>query len=284
MNDMHDDIRATALMSAASDIRSSASLATLAEALAAAQGEFTSPEKDRTVRVKTQGGQSYSFDYATLDSILKMARPVLCRHKLALTQLVVPGPKGGHQLVTKLLHGGSGEWLESTLPLLMQGNGPQAMGSAITYARRYAITALLCVCAEEDDDGVAAEGNHVESMQHRQQPRQQPQQRQQPQSAPRQDERTRDGSRPAWTSMAWPVATKAGGWEDTRAAAAWRDTLLRWIDNIQRRDGMPADMKPQLIASLRDMHAAIFAHLAARGDEDIVADVEAHFRKALQED
>lgn len=281
-NDMHDAIRAdAALATAVSDIRSSGSLATLADALAAAQGEFTSPEKDRTVKVKTQGGQSYSFDYATLDSILKMARPVLCRHKLALTQLVVPAPKGGHQLVTKLLHGGSGEWLESTLPLLVQGSGPQAMGSAITYARRYAITALLCVCAEEDDDGVAAEGNHVEGMQHRQQ-RQQAQQQKPP---PRQEPpRTRDGSPPAWMQMAWPVANKAGGHEDAREAEAWVNTFARWIENIQRSDSLPMEMKPQMIASLRDKHREIAEHLARRGDEGPVEEVATLFRKALKEE
>lgn len=283
MNDMSDrpspDV---GMVSApASDIRSSGSLATLADALAAAQGEFTSPEKDRTVKVKTQGGQSYSFDYATLDSILKMARPVLCRHKLALTQLVVPAPKGGHQLVTKLLHGGSGEWLESTLPLMLQGNGPQAMGSAITYARRYAITALLCVCAEEDDDGVAAEGNHVESMQHRQQ-----RQQQKPPPAPPApaSPRTRDGSPPAWMQMAWPVANKAGGHEDAREPEAWVNTFARWIANIQSSDSLPADMKPQMIQSLRDKHREIAGHLARRGDEGPVEEVAAMFRKALGED
>lgn len=276
MNDLHDAIRAeTGMMSPAPR----PGIANIAKALAKAQGEFTPVPKSRTVKVRTQNG-AYDFAYAPLDEILAMALPILSRHDLALSHVMVPQERGPLLVVTKLMHGGSGEVLESVFPLVVQGSGPQAMGSAITYAKRYSVTALLGISSEEDDDGNAAQGNAIESRQDR--PRQsQAQQRPASRPAP---ERGRDGTQAAWSSMAWPVANKSAGWEDMRDGNAWRDTLLRWLDNILRSESLPADMKPQMIANLRDKHAAIFDHLEERGEEDIVADVRAAFRKALRED
>lgn len=281
MNDMHDNIRAEeALMSRP------AGIANLAKALSKAQGEFTPVPKSRTVKVRTQNG-SYDFAYAPLDEILAMALPILSRHDLALSHIMAPQEKGPLLLVTKLMHGGTGEVLDSAFPLLTQGTGPQAMGSAITYAKRYSVTALLGISSDDDDDGNAAQGNHVESKQDR--PRQQTQQRQQPRQQqqrqePRQDERTREGAGPAWKEMAWPIANKGGGYEDVRDGDTWSKTLLRWLENIQSSESLPADMKPQMIANLRDKHRAIFEHLDDRGEADTVADVSDAFRKALKED
>jgi hypothetical protein len=85
--------------------------------------------------------------YATLAHILATVRPVLLAHDLTLTQL---GTKDG-TLVTMLLHK-SGQWIRSELPIIADKAGPQPFGSAMSYARRYGLCAILNVAAEEEDD------------------------------------------------------------------------------------------------------------------------------------
>lgn len=59
-------------------------------------------------------------------------------------------------LLTKLTHAESGQWQSSLAVVPLPKADPQGMGSAITYARRYALTAMLGIITEEDDDGEAA--------------------------------------------------------------------------------------------------------------------------------
>jgi hypothetical protein len=122
-------------------------------ALAKAQGEFPTIPRDRTVRVQMKTGGSYTFAYAPLDTILRVLRPALAGNGLGITQTF-----DGDRLVTLLVHEGGGT-IESALALPRQGANWQEYGSAVTYARRYAITALLGIASEEDDDGNAASGN-----------------------------------------------------------------------------------------------------------------------------
>lgn len=144
----------------------------IAAALAAASAEFLPIQKNRTVEVKTRQGGSYSFTYATLDGIVAAVRPALAKNQLVMVQSVVQEEiteadgsgvfitRREDLLETRLLHS-SGEWLANLTPVLISDgeNSAQAYGSAITYARRYGITQLLCVVADEDDDGNAAAGN-----------------------------------------------------------------------------------------------------------------------------
>jgi hypothetical protein len=60
----------------------------------------------------------------------------------------------------------SGETLKNLIPIFVRDDGPQAYGSALTYARRYGVTLLLCISADDDDDGNAAEGNNAEVTRH----------------------------------------------------------------------------------------------------------------------
>jgi uncharacterized protein (DUF3820 family) len=64
---------------------------------------------------------------------------------------------GQTALVTTLLHS-SGQWVRGVYPVNPIKNDPQAIGSAITYARRYALASIVGVVAEEDDDGEMAMG------------------------------------------------------------------------------------------------------------------------------
>ena len=131
-------------------IQQSESIAKLAAALVAAHAEMENPTKDRA-------NAHHKYRYATLEALLEVAKPVLAKHKLTVVQM--PGGTGdGPTLVTVLLHE-SGEFMRSEMPLTLlkpeSVRGPQALGSAITYARRYALQAVLVVTAEEDDDGQA---------------------------------------------------------------------------------------------------------------------------------
>lgn len=137
----------------------------IAAALAKAQSAITSPERNREVEVKTKSGGSYKFKYATLDSIIDHVREPLTKNGLWFTQTLANGD-GKYRLVTTLLHE-SGQSIVSETPLLVQGQGNQEFGSALTYMRRYALTALLGVAADEDDDANSADGNTVTSQKDR---------------------------------------------------------------------------------------------------------------------
>jgi hypothetical protein len=135
----------------------------LATALAKAQAGMVNPPRNREVEVKTKSGGSYKFKYATLDAIIDAIRKPLTDNGLWFTQTLENGD-GKYRLVTTLLHS-SGQSLRSETPLLLQDAGNQAFGSALTYMRRYALTAMLGVAADEDDDGNAADGNEAKVKQ-----------------------------------------------------------------------------------------------------------------------
>lgn len=136
-------------------MKTSDSIKSLVSALAKAQSEFPVIPKSKTVSVTSKRtGAKYTFDYAPLEVILHSIRPVLKNNGLAFIQSV-----SGDALTTMLLHS-SGEWIESDpLPIRAMEDGPQALGSAITYGRRYGLTSMLGIVTEDDDDGNAAEGN-----------------------------------------------------------------------------------------------------------------------------
>lgn len=258
-NDMHDAVRAEALVPMRGAVPAEALVpapprgaANLAAALASAQARFRPVAKDRTVKVKTERG-SYDFRYATLDNILGMALPILSEHGLALSHVLVPQERGPMMLVTRLMHV-SGEVLESAYPITPQGNSPQAVGSAISYGRRYSISALLCISADDDDDGNAAAGHHVEYRQEQRKP------------PPHADERERDGSRPAWVEMEWPIAQKGGGYEDMRDPDVWLNTIGQWVSNITARTNLETRTKLELLQTIQGKMWPIIRHIRDRGD------------------
>jgi hypothetical protein len=124
----------------------------LATALAKAQGEIKSPRKDQTAK-----GKAFSYDYASLNSFLKASLEVLSKNGLAIVQGMDDSDiqPGDVLVITKLIHS-SGQWIESRLKLHANNNDPQAMGSAITYGRRYALAAMVGLAPEEDDDAQKA--------------------------------------------------------------------------------------------------------------------------------
>ena len=129
----------------------SSEIGELAAALAAAQGEFTFAAKDSVADMGTKGGRR---KYADLQSVLEAVRDGLAKNGLAVIQAPMPNASG-ITLRTTLAHK-SGQWIASelTLPNDRMG-GIQGMGSALTYARRYALAAMVGV-AQDDDDGEGA--------------------------------------------------------------------------------------------------------------------------------
>lgn len=119
---------------------------TLATALINAQAEMPAVEKT----AKANYGK-----YATLDHIIAKTRGVLNKHGLSIVQFPVVTDLGGPGLKTTILHS-SGESVSAITPLFLVKQDMQSLGSAITYARRYAWAAALGISAEADDDGAYA--------------------------------------------------------------------------------------------------------------------------------
>lgn len=115
--------------------------------------------------VKDTRNDFFKSRYADLGTILGIVNPILAANDLSVVQLV----SGENELTTMLVHK-SGQYIgavsvmrpvEAVLrhdkeknPIL--GITPQALGSAITYQRRYAVAAILSLCIDDDDDGNAA--------------------------------------------------------------------------------------------------------------------------------
>ncbi len=137
-------------------MRTSESINELATALAKAQGEFTKIEKRKHAKIKTTSGRDYGYAYADISDVLAAVLPPLSKHGLSVVQPTVL--RDGMMLITtRIMHAGSGQWLESDYPVCSLNGDHQKMGAANTYARRYALTSLLAVAADEDTDGVGAE-------------------------------------------------------------------------------------------------------------------------------
>lgn len=140
--------------------------ADLMAALAKAQGEFKPIEKNREVEITTKAGYKYKFRYADLEEIIAKTRPALSANGLALIQTVEHG-QNGQLLTCKLMHA-SGGIITSEVPIPSAreyGGDPKGFGAAITYFRRYMVTAMLGVAADDDLD---ADGQ--EAGQHQAQP------------------------------------------------------------------------------------------------------------------
>jgi hypothetical protein len=128
----------------------------LTKALIQFQAKMKPLELDAEVEVMTDKGGKYKFKYATLENIIESTRTLLANNGLALIQTV---GEGG--CVTTLLMHESGEWIQDTVLIAPVKSSPQAIGSSITYAKRYSMTAILRLVSESDDDGNVAEGNEV---------------------------------------------------------------------------------------------------------------------------
>lgn len=89
--------------------------------------------------------------YATLNSVMNTCRQALLANGILMTQFPVPAETGHLGLATKLIHAESGQWHSSLAVVPLPKADPQGYGSAQTYARRYALCAMLGIVTEDDD-------------------------------------------------------------------------------------------------------------------------------------
>lgn len=120
------------------------SITTISKALIEFQAKMVRVPKDSI-------NPHFRNKYASLSQIIENVQKPLAECGLTIVQL----PAGDHELETILLHT-SGEFIAETYRMTPQRDDPQGLGSAITYQRRYALGAILCLNIDEDDDGEAA--------------------------------------------------------------------------------------------------------------------------------
>lgn len=115
----------------------------LAIALCQAQAEMSGALKD-------SDNPYYKSKYADLASCMQASRPFLTKYNLSISQ-TVDSTSEGYFLLTYLIHS-SGQFIKSRIKLYMEKPDMQKLGSAITYARRYAYAAIIGL-HQMDDDG-----------------------------------------------------------------------------------------------------------------------------------
>lgn len=142
----------------------------LAAALAAFQAELPRIGKANIARVRSDKG-NYEYTYADLSDISAKVLPLLARHGMSFS--AKPTLFDGKFVLQYTLRHVEGESDTGYYPLTASGT-PQQVGSAITYARRYALSAVTGIVPDEDDDGAAAEQAHAQPPQRQQESQHRP--------------------------------------------------------------------------------------------------------------
>jgi ERF superfamily len=136
--------------------RSSETIGTIAAALAKAQAQLVNPEKSLVGTIRSEGPNSAerSFRYAPLSSGLDIVRKTLSQHEIATVQTTSINETAGIVYLNTVLAHASGEWIASDWPVcaISETAAPHRMGAALTYARRYALFALVGIAGEDDLD------------------------------------------------------------------------------------------------------------------------------------
>lgn len=125
----------------------SESIAELSKSLSKFQGNISAVKKDAS-------NPFFKSKYATLDTIWESIRKPLSDNGLSVIQSL-DYIDGKSMLETTLLHT-SGEWISGKQYVNPEKDSPQGLGSAITYARRYSLSAILGIVSDEDDDAESA--------------------------------------------------------------------------------------------------------------------------------
>src|SRR5687767_2258754 len=127
----------------------------IAAALAKAQGVMKNAALNKV-------NPHFKSKYADLAGIRDTVIPSLAANGIAVVQTLDAASEGvAYCLLTRLIHT-SGQWIESLCPI-PSGQDMQKMGSAITYARRYSLSAICGIAADEDDDANAAASTQASS-------------------------------------------------------------------------------------------------------------------------
>lgn len=123
----------------------SAQLGDLAKALAAAQLKMQNAGKDAV-------NPHFKNKYATLASVREAVTQPLAEQGISIAQLNEPHGDAGVCVITLMMHS-SGQWIRSRLFVPASKKDAQGFGSALSYARRYALASICNIATDDDDDG-----------------------------------------------------------------------------------------------------------------------------------
>jgi hypothetical protein len=106
----------------------------------------------------------FKTNYSTMSDIIESSRESLASNGLSFSQF--PFFENGRVGVETILMHSSGEWMKGCLLLKIEDENPQACGSAISYAKRYSLEAILGIPSDPsiDDDGNAAMPKRINSQ------------------------------------------------------------------------------------------------------------------------
>lgn len=135
-------------------MKKSDTIGALAKALAAAQGALKPAPK---------GAENPFFksSYADLPAIVKACRDALAKNDISYVQ--APSYEGEIIVLETILMHSSGEWISSIYPVKPVKPDPQSLGSAFTYAKRYALAAMVGVVSEDEDDDANAASDRAKA-------------------------------------------------------------------------------------------------------------------------
>lgn len=127
-------------------MKQSEKITTLLESMVKAQKEFVTLPKDKS---------GYGYKYTDLDTVITTVRPILAKNNLGFMQSLTMTEDNRPGITTRLFNT-AGEWIEDTIALpdvaMAKTNAAQNMGAAITYMKRYALSAILGISSDEDTD------------------------------------------------------------------------------------------------------------------------------------
>jgi hypothetical protein len=130
----------------------SETIGAIAPALVKAQAEIKPITKDST-------NPAFRSKYTSLDAIMEVVRPVMAKHGLFVVQSVLDTIDGEHStsimVESRVIHA-SGEWIAGVVQVPVMQQTSHGFGSALSYGRRYSLSALLSLASDEDDDGNGA--------------------------------------------------------------------------------------------------------------------------------
>jgi len=211
----------------------SETLKELAAAMAKAQSEMHNAKKNAE-------NPHFRSTFANLESVWEAARDPLTKNGLSVIQTMDSDAEEGVCLVTTLLHT-SGEWISGRRPLCAKTKDPQGIGSAITYARRYDLMAIVGIAPEDDDAEAAMERTKPQAPRHAPPPPKPPAK---PPSAPQKPAPQAQGMPPSISAMYdWiiPFGKKFNG---TRIGDIDLKELIdyaEWLEKAAHEKNKPLD-------------------------------------------
>lgn len=114
-------------------------------------------QKESLFAITDSDNPYFKSKYADLSSVWSVAREPLTKNGLAVVQTFGTDADGKPEIFTTLMHK-SGQWVRGKIKMNPVKADPQSVGSAITYGRRYSLSAIVGIAPTDDDDGNAASG------------------------------------------------------------------------------------------------------------------------------